>query len=379
MAGAWLITLICLKLVGGAAGGATGVAWLGSADLFLATGLLLVIGVYLFAVGKRATILRALVVPLGAAVIGWPAVVYAGITQVRARLGPGRDFFRGMIYLRSGDLERAALTFDRYLSRHPSDVAALDHATLVFLKIARYEDALRYLDAALSRDANPELTLLRSLVLFHSGMLEEGLAEIELALAKKPKSWIHHFYRAQMLIEGGRADEALAVLKGPTRPFKCPTSWYLLALAFTTKGESGKAADACSRALPIVKVGRKYGPMPWEQMMAAWLLIQMDRLEEASRAATWTGTKNPGDHEALVMQAEIHRRRGEPGQALRCLEQAAGRSPFSVIAAARDPGLGPLAAIPGFPDLLERATRDWQARLFAIRHRPGVAEDGAVS
>jgi tetratricopeptide (TPR) repeat protein len=247
----------------------------------------------------------------------------------------------------------------------------------VSLKLARYEDALRYLDAALSRDANPELTFLRSLVLYHSGMPEEGLAEIELALAKRPKSWMYHFYRAMMLIEAGRADDALVVLKGPARPFKCPSSWFLIGLAFTIKGESGKAADACSRALPIVKIGRKYGPMPWEQMMEAWLLIQMGRLAEASGAATWTETKNPGDHEALVMQAEIHRRRGDARQALRCLEQAAARSPFSVVALIKDPAFGGLVGIPGFAGLLERATRDWQARLSAIRHRSGIAQSGA--
>jgi len=373
------LLLVMVLLIAGSEAGrrVTGAAWIGHIGGALAAGYLLVLASYVLAMGKRLAVARALLVPLSIAAYGWIVVGYAGVLRIRGRLGPNRELFRAITCLRDGRLEEAALAFERYLPRHPQDLAGLAHATLVSLKLARHEDALRHLDTALSQKRNAEFLVLRALLLSYSGAPEDGLVDIEAALAERPKNGVYHFYRALMLIEARRIDEALEVLSGPARPAKSPDSWYLLSLALTAKGELGKAADAYRRALPIAKVMRIFGPVPWNQMIEAWLLAQMGKLEAAYEAAADTATRNPGDHEALVLQAEVHHRRGETEQALRALEQAGRRNPFVVVEAARDPAFAPLVASPGFPALLGRATSEWEARLLAIRQRPGIAGSGA--
>jgi len=372
--GAWLLATLLVVVGTNVIGDAAGVGWLPGTGRILALVFWLVPTGHCLTAGRCAPVAHALLGPLSIMVRG----TYAWIVWLRARLGPNRELFRGIAHLRAGRLEQAATAFDRHLKRKPLDLAGLAHATLCLMALARQGEALGYLDAALRRNARAEVLSLRALVLSSSGATEDALRDIGAAMALRPNS-AYHYYRALVLVLGGRVDEALEVLKGPARPAKCPFSWYLLGVVLSAKGEADKAADAGSRALPILKTARLLGPTPWARLAEAHMLAQMARLEQAERAIARTLVTNPGDHEALTLQAIIHCRRGDTDKALQALEQAGRRNPFSVVTAAKDAFFAPLVAAPGFPILLERATREWEARLLAIRGRPGVTESGATS
>jgi tetratricopeptide (TPR) repeat protein len=373
--GAWVLAIILLMEGTNRVGDALDVGWLPWAGKILALPLCIVPVGHCLAVGRSATAERMLLRPMSVMV----RVTYASIVWLRARLGPDRDLFRGIAHLRAGRLEQAATALDRHLQRKPRNLAGLAHATLCLMELARHEQALGYLDAALRENRSAEVLSLRALVLSSSGATEEALTDIDAAIAQRPKNSAYHYYRALLLVGGGRVDEALEVLKGPASPAKCPGSWYLLSLSLGLKDEARNAADACSRALPVMKAVRLLGPIPWTQLAEAHLLSLMERIDEAERAIAQTMIANPGDHQALTLQAMVDCRRGDTERALQSLEQAERRNPFSVVTATKDRSFAPLVATPGFAALLDRATRDWQARLFAIRHRPGIAEDGAVS
>ena len=371
--GAWILASLLAVEGASTIGNALDVGWLPGAGKTLVLVFWLVPVGHCLTIGRFATVERMLLSPMSVMV----SVTYAWIVWLRARLGPDRELFRGIAHLRAGRLEQAATAFDRHLKRKPQNLAGLAHATLCLMALARHEEALGYLDAALRQNGSAEVFSLRALVLSFAGATEDALSDIDAAMAKMPKNRAYHYCRALILVGGGRLDDALEVLKGPASPAKCPPSWYLLSLALALKGEAGKAAHACSRALPILKAARLLGPMPWAQLAEAHILSHMEKLEQAERAIARTLVTNPGDHEALILQAMVHCRSGETHRALQALEQAGRKNPFGVVAAARDPLFAPLVASPGFPALLDRATSEWQACLLAIRQRPGIIQSGA--
>jgi tetratricopeptide (TPR) repeat protein len=373
--GVWAVATISIAEGSNRVGNALDVGWLTWAGKILVFLFWLVPVGHCLTAGRFATVERILLRPMSVMV----GVTYASIVWLGARLGPGRELFRGIAHLRAGRLEQAATAFDRHLKRKPRDLAGLAHATMCLMKLARHEEALGYLDSALRQKGGAEVLWLRALVLNSSGATEDALRDIDAAIALRPKNRAFHYYRALVLIGGGRIDEALEVLEGPASPAKCPFSWYLLGVVLSAKGEADRAAGACSHALPIVKASRLLGATPWAQLAEAQVLSQMDRLEQAEGAIARTLITNPGDHEALTLQAIIHCRRGERDKALQVLEQAGRRNPFSVVTASRDALLAPLRSSPGFASLVEQATRDWQARLLAIRQRPGIAPSGAAN
>lgn len=371
--GAWLLITIFVVEGTNRVGDALDVGWLAGAGKILGLVFWLVPVAHCLTAGRCATVERILLGPMSVMV----GVTYASIVWLRARLGPDRELFRGIAHLRAGRLEQAARAFDGHLKRKPQNLAGLAHATLCLMTSARHEEALAYLDAALRQNRSAEVLALRALVLSSVGATEDALSDIDAAIAQRPKNGAYHYYRAQALAGGGRVDEALEVLRGPARPAMCAASWYLLAVTLPAKGEEGDAADACRRALPLARAGRLLGPIPWTQLAEAWLLTYMGRLDQAESAIARSVARYPDDSAPPVVQALVYTLRGQTVDALRSLERTERKDPFLVVQAARNPRFAPLAAIPGFPALLERTTRDWEAHLYAIRHRPGIAPSGA--
>jgi tetratricopeptide (TPR) repeat protein len=306
-----------------------------------------------------------------------PLLVHRGICCLRAAVGPGRDLFRGIIDLREGRLEQSAAALERHLRRSPNEVAGLTCATLALAKRGCHDEALRLLDAAVVGKNRADALGLRALILMSAGASEDALRDIDAAVALRPKNPIYHFWRAHVLAVAGSFDESLDALRGPARPLKCPFNWWTLSFVLESKGDTAAAADASSRAVPIMALGRLTGLAPWDETPEAVILARIGKLDEADGAIARTLTKYPSHQEALSVQALVHTRRGETEDALRTLGQAGRWNPFQVVDAARDPFFAPLVASPGFPALLERATRDWEARLLAIRRRPGIAGSGA--
>ena len=361
-------------------GHAAAIPWFGAAGgaLVLVFGLVLAVTFHwLVRGGGHPMAVGAVMLRLYRIGFALPVLVHRGICRFRAAIGPGRDLFRGLTCLREGQLGQAATALDRHLRRKPTEIAGLACATVVLLKLGRYDEALRYLDTAVQQGAHPDALAFRCLVLLVVGATEEALQDIDAALLRQPKNRLYHFYHALTLVKAGRVDEALEVLSAPASPQRFHLNWWPLSLALQKKGDTAAAADARCRALPFLAAMRMLSPMSWDEAPEAESLAKMGKLDQGEKAAARTLARNPGDPEALTVQALLGALRGETEDALRTLEQAARKNPFVVVEAAQDPAFAPLARSPWFAPLLARATSEWEARLFAIRHRPGIAAGGA--
>jgi tetratricopeptide (TPR) repeat protein len=338
------------------------------------------VALYLLAPGRRGLALagRTLVLLFKVA-FGWLVPAHSAICRVRARIGPDCDLFRGITHLREGELDQAVLALDRHLRRKPKDIGGLTYATLSSIKLRRYDEGLHYLDAALAGDGHrqAELLILRALVLSAMGVTEDALRDIDAALVMKSENARFHCVRAFVLVQAERVDEALEVLKGPAKREKSQLSWIVLSTILSKKNDSAATADACSHAFFLGRTERLLGPMPWDETGEALSLVGMGKLEQGERAAIRTLARNPGDQEALLVQALVHTCRGETDEALRALEEIRPTNPFTVVQAARDPSFAPLAANPRFPSLLDRATKEYESRLLSVRRRPGNLADSA--
>ena len=310
-----------------------------------------------------------------------PLLAHRGICRLRAAIGPGRDLFRGIVHLRRGQLEHAVTALERHLRRSPKDLPGLYCVTMALVKLGRYGEALRYLDDAVQRGAHVDALPLRCLIMLEVGASEDALQDIEAALLRQPKNRLYHFCHALALVHAGRPDEALEVLKGPASPERFHQNWWPLSLALQAKADAkadtAATADARCRALAFLAAMRMLSPMPWDEAAEAELFARAGKLEQAEKAIVRTLARNPGDHEALAVEVLLHALRGETEDAVGSLERAGRRNPFVVVKAAQDPALAGIARSPAFAPLLERATSEWEARLLAIRRRPGTAESGA--
>ena len=348
-----------------------------SAEIVLLVPVLAILSYSLLPGGKGTTLAAAVFVHLYGASFGWLMHINYAICRVRAATGPSRDLCRGLIYLRQGDLEQASAAFERHLRRSPNELAGLLYLTMAFLKLGRHGEALQYLDVAVQQGHHPDALAFRSLVLGAVGAAEEALQDIEAALLRQPGNRLYHSHHAVALVQAGRVEEALKVLSGPASPERLHLNWWPLNLALQERGDTAATADAGYRALPFLATMRVFGPMPWDEAPEADLLARMGKLEESETAAARTLARNPGDAEALAVQAFLRALRGETESAVRPLERASHRNPYAVVNAARHPAFAGLNRSPWFAPLLSRAEAAWQAQLLAIRQRPGIAQSGA--
>jgi len=376
----WVAAGILAMVAIAGIGEAAAMPWLGLAAIFL---------VLVFTVSHMATfywlawgvrcprLAAALFIPVYRVNFGWLVPIHNAMCRLRAKVGPGRELFRGITHLRQGELEQAVDAFEQHARLSPKELAGLCCAATAFAKLGRYGQALRYLDTAVRQGAHPDVLVFRCLTLLVVGATKEALQDIDAALLLNPKNPRYYYFCALALVQAGRVDEALEVLKGPGRPRRFHLNWWPLSVALQAKGDAVAAADARCRALPFLTAMRMLDQMPWNEAPEAETLARMGKLDQAEKAIIRTLARNPGDHEALVVEALLRALRGETEDAVESLEQAARKNPFVVVQAAQDPAFAPIAASPGFPALLERATQDWQARLLAIRSRPGIAQSGA--
>jgi len=348
-----------------------------AAEVLLVVPILVLLAYSLLPGGRGVMLSAAVFVRVYAVAFGWLVPINYAICRLRARIGPGRDLFRGITRLREGELEEAVEAFERHLRQSPKELAGLSCATMALLKLGRYDEALRYLDAAVQQGASPDALALRCLALSVVGATEEALQDVEEATLRQPRNRLYPFYKTQVLAQAGRADEALTVLRGPASPERFHLNWWPLSIALQTDGDAAAIADACYRALPFLATMRMSGPMPWNEAPEAELLARMGKLKQSEEAVARTLARNPRDDEVLAVQALVRALRGATEDAVRPLEQAARRNPFVVVQAARDPAFAPLRRSVWFAPLLARAAGEWEARLFAMRHRPGIAQSGA--
>lgn len=116
--------------------------------------------------------------------------------------------------IRQGDLAAAEVSLALARQRDPGDVETLKWSAYVSLQTRRYEDALRYVDAAGNQGDPNVLADFRCEALMGLERNEESLQCWERAIATKPRGWWRPWLaKAEVLERLGRPDEARKTLE----------------------------------------------------------------------------------------------------------------------------------------------------------------------
>lgn len=154
----------------------------------------------------------------------------------------------GVAYFRLRRYGDCARTFERFLAAVPSAVGATQALAHSYYSLGEYERALAHYQAVLAADAS-SVEALRGFALSHLrlGNLERALELFDVCLVKSPAHLEARFWRAQVLFDLERMDEARAAAEAARDldPFD-PRPWFLLSQVLFALGDES-AADAAQK------------------------------------------------------------------------------------------------------------------------------------
>jgi tetratricopeptide (TPR) repeat protein len=291
------------------------------------------------------------------------AVLAAGI---RAQTPPGRcDFDAALRLHQAGDLEAAAEKYRACLVAEPGRVDARSNLGAVFVKMGRYEDAIReYLEAL--RAAPPDLSVrLRfnlALAYYKSSQIPEAVTELEVLHAAQPTDLNLALLLSDCRLRLGEYQQAIdAIAPLEAANSQEPALNYVLGMALI---RSGRVADGQIRVDRILRHGDSaeghfllgsalfgagnYPAAVKELNQAATLNPEVPSLQSyLGQALLFTGdadgaaqafrkelAANPNDYDANFQLAAILARRGKAEESRRFLERAAQVRPGSTEARA---------------------------------------------
>jgi cytochrome c-type biogenesis protein CcmH len=165
----------------------------------------------------RAALRRHRVVAL-VALIGLPAIVLPLYVRLGSPSLPGRPFVAaGPVNPASADLATLIGQVEAHLVEHPDDGKGFEVVAPIYMRLARYEDALRARSEALrllGETPDRLADLAEARMAAAGGMATRDASEaVGKALAIDPKHAKARFLQALVLEQDGRRDEAVAALK----------------------------------------------------------------------------------------------------------------------------------------------------------------------
>ncbi len=124
-------------------------------------------------------------------------------------------FWLGEAYNRQNDFEKAAQTWTLLLRKAPASAAGVvDQIEKVYFEMGRFSELGNlYDELAAQPDSAPVLRLASARMALRRGEIEEGLAKVEELLARDPSLPGAHEWRAFLLLEAQRPEEARRCLK----------------------------------------------------------------------------------------------------------------------------------------------------------------------
>ncbi len=166
----------------------------------------------------------------------------------------------GVVYFRLRRYSDSALVLERFLEQAPAELAATQALGHCYYSLGNYQRAKDHYQAIL--EANPEASIevVRGLALAHVrlGDLVVGLEQLDRVLRARPDYADVHAWRAQVLYDLERSEEALqAAQKACELEPHEPRGHYLLAQALRDLGRAEEAARAEERFLELNEVTQK--------------------------------------------------------------------------------------------------------------------------
>ena len=166
----------------------------------------------------------------------------------------------GVTYFRLRRYRDSALVLERFLKHAPSELAATQALGHCYYSLGDYARAKEHYQAILSANAEASIEVVRGLALAHVrlGDLGVGLELLDRVLRTKPDYADVHAWRAQVLYDLERSEEALQAAQKACElePFE-PRGHFLVAQALRELGRVPEAARAEERFLELNEVSQK--------------------------------------------------------------------------------------------------------------------------
>lgn len=286
--------------------------------------------------------------------------------QVQTTLGGRKLLYQGVRLTMKGQYHEAIEAISSHLKQRPDDDLARLQLASALTEADRREEALATLNLVRSSRFEAEVHLGRGQVLAHAGASEEGRAEIEKALALKPRITFGRGMLAPHFINLRRLETAISLVK-KERVNNSARSLHL-AEAYRLLGRSDRARKNYQKAEKLAKLEVRVGFLT-SRANLAYCLAAQGELFDAEREVQRTLEDRPTCRIAIYTQALIERRRGDADSVERMLQGMLPVSPHQVVCALTDPDFTPLLAEPRFRRLLAWALGAQRAAIERLRNR----------
>ncbi|MEA2235442.1 MAG: hypothetical protein QOC81_166 [Thermoanaerobaculia bacterium] len=167
----------------------------------------------------------------------------------------------GAIYFQKGKFEQAYEIFVHGVINAPADRALLTNAAAAAQQLGKSADALKYVDAAIEKNArDAALHLLRSTILRSMDRNDDALAAITKATQLAPDEAKYQFSLGNLLVALSRKDDAIAAFrKALDLDHNMLRAYYNLGAVLYEAGRYNEALDAYKMALaPIDQAFAKH-------------------------------------------------------------------------------------------------------------------------
>jgi tetratricopeptide (TPR) repeat protein len=231
----------------------------------------------------------------------------------------------GIAYYRRGDFARAVDSLKRFLAGTPGHAQATQLVALSLVELGRDEEAMTYLEPALTADPQ-NVPLLYATGLAALRLKRPMVTGAINALAEAPggKAW-SHLLRGQALLKNNRFENAVTELEAARGlDPKLPRMDYSLGLAYYKKGQPEQARQAFEAEL-------KRTP---RDVTVMWYLASLDEQEDKTDAAlrrlqaALKIEPDSADVNALIGQILVAK--GNPAEALKYLEVSVAKDPTDI-------------------------------------------------
>lgn len=222
------------------------------------------------------------------------------------------------------ELGRGERELDAALRRHPSCVSLRTWRGELRRARGDLSGALSDLhDAAAQDPAHANAQAFLGKALLEAGRAAEAALPLERAVALSGSQWVFRGWLAEALFRGGRRAEAFARLAEIVRG--TPQHWWALHLRASFELELGRPA----RALADIRLADSYeGRHADGHHLAARACLALGRLAEAEAEADKALRVSPHLGRALLLRAEIRRRRGRTESSLADWRSVLERFPY---------------------------------------------------
>ncbi len=216
--------------------------------------------------GKRAMALAARAMETNGGIAnGWRALAdeltragdddLAGRAYVNHVTASAKDpaLLEAAVALNAGRIAVAERQLKAYLTRHPTDVAAIRMLAELAARIGRYKDSETLLTRAL--ELAPEFNAARhnlAIVQLRQGKTEEPIAAAEMLLKTRPGDPSYRTLYCAALVRHGDYDRAIPEYAALLANFPHhPKNWMSYGHALKTVGRTGEAIDAYRRSIAL--------------------------------------------------------------------------------------------------------------------------------